>query len=358
MTASTMQDGFRRATSSAAAVPEPVLDAALVAAIVEEAPDGLLIVDDTGRMVLANRRIEEIFGYDRGELLGQPVEVLVPEEARSAHAAYRTRFGVAAATRPMGIGLQLAGRYRDGTSIPVEISLSPVDTPSGRFTVAVVRDIAQRLRAEEELRAAREELALLEERERIARDLHDTVVQRIFATGLALQAAAPRMSSDLRERIETAIVALDDTIRDIRTAIFSLHRAPSPGTLRESVLAVTTEAARVLGFAPAVRFAGPVEAGTPPEIGDGLLAVLREALSNVARHAGASRVDVEVAVTDIVTLRVTDDGAGLPAGARRRGGRGLANMEERARVLGGACRITAGPAGGTVVDWQVPVTPA
>src|SRR5437764_4815697 len=198
----------------------PLREAALVAAIVDGAPDGILIVDDAGRMVLANRRVEDLFGYHREELVGRSVEVLVPEEVRSAHAAQRSRYGAHPAARPMGAGLQLEGRRRDGSRLPVEISLSPVEAAGGRFTVAIVRDVSDRLRAEAELRTAHEELALLEEQERIARDLHDIVLQRIFATGLTLQAAALRLSdSDVRERIEEAVAELDTTIRDIRTAI-------------------------------------------------------------------------------------------------------------------------------------------
>lgn len=341
----------------AASAAEPLLDSALVRAVLEEGPDGVVIVDRTGRMLFANRRIEELFAYDRGELVGQPVEVLVPEESRAVHADHRARYGATPRRRPMGAGVQLAGRRRDGTCIPVEISLSPVTTPSGTFTVAVVRDISGRLRAEEELRAAQEELTLLEDRERIARDLHDTVLQRIFATGLSLQAAASQAPTlELRDRIERAISELDTTIREIRTTIFDLH-APPGGELRETVRAVAAEATRPLTFAPAVRFEGPVDTAISDQIAGSLAAVLREALSNVARHAHARSADVVLAVTDDhAVLRIADDGVGLPAGAADEGGRGLCNMRQRAESLGGECRVFTGPGGGTVVEWRVPLT--
>src|SRR5581483_2019280 len=168
--------------------------------------------------------------------------------ARSAHATYRGRYAAHPRARPMWVGLQLEARRSDGSDVPVEISLSPVQTADAGFTVAVVRDVSERLRAEEELRAAREELALLADRERIARDLHDTVLQRIFATGLALQSTAGRVAApDVRERIESAVADLDMAIRDIRTAIFSLHTPVHPGAFREQVMVVAAEATRLLG---------------------------------------------------------------------------------------------------------------
>ncbi|HVW34317.1 MAG TPA: PAS domain S-box protein [Acidimicrobiia bacterium] len=338
---------------------EPELDGAVVWAVLDEAPDGVLIVDDAGRMRLANRRIEELFGYERRELLGRTVDLLVPEESRAVHAGHRAGYAAAPRSRPMGAGLQLTGRRRDGTRIPLEISLSPTTTPAGRYIVAVVRDISERLRAEEELRAVREEVALLEERERIARDLHDTVLQRIFATGLTLQAAAGQAPTPgLRHRIEGAVTELDTTIREIRTTIFDLHAPPGAAGLRPAVLAVTAEAARPLGFTPTVRFEGPVDTAVPDRIAGSVTAVLREALSNVARHAGADAVDVDLVVTGAdVALRVADNGTGLPAEAGP-GGHGLTNMRERAEALSGACRIFPAPAGGTVVEWRVPLPAA
>jgi PAS domain S-box-containing protein len=351
-----LDDTAKNDEQSGAPATQPVIDPAVALAIVEEAPDGMLVVDDSGRIVLANRSIGELFGYGRDELVTQPIEVLVPEEARSAHTARRRTYEQAPARRPMGSGLQLTGRRRDGSSVPLEISLSPVATPSGRFTVAVVRDISGRLQAEAALRAAQEELALVEDRERIARDLHDTVLQRIFATGLSLQATALRTDAPgLRERLEAAVAELDTTIREIRTSIFSLQGAPAGRGLRSVVMTVSSEATRPLGFAPTVGFDGPVDAAGTDETTTAVAAVLREALSNVARHARAKRVDVDLAVTGHeLVLRVADDGVGLDPDAADQGGWGLTNMGERARALGGKCRVAPGPGGGTLVEWRVP----
>lgn len=206
------------------------------------------------------------------------------------------------------------------------------------------------------------ELALLEERERIARDLHDDVIQRIFAIALSLQATEGRVGADpdLAERITDAVDALDETIRQIRTTIFSLEPSPSSAsTLRAEVLSLCAEARRSLGFDPEVRFAGPVDAAAGGLAGDAL-AALREALSNVARHARASRVTVSVAAVDgNLAVVVTDDGVGLRPGVasgRTPGaGRGLPNLAERAEDLGGSFSVATRPEGGTLLEWRVPL---
>ena len=199
------------------------------------------------------------------------------------------------------------------------------------------------------------ELALLEDRERIARDLHDTVIQRLFATGLRLQGAA-RLAQrpEVADRIIQAVDDLDLTVKHIRTAIFGLEASRrASGGLRQRVLSLASEAAGALGFDPHVLFDGTVDT-LDEEVAAELLAVLREALTNVARHAGATRADVEITVDAEVVLRVVDDGKGRPE-EHRAGGHGLANLAARASRLGGSVTVAAGAAGsGTVVDWRVP----
>ncbi len=207
-----------------------------------------------------------------------------------------------------------------------------------------------------EHRRAAEQIAVFEDRDRIARDLHDLVIQRLYATGMALEMVSARLGDgENGRRVAAAVDALDDTIMELRSAIFSLHSRPGDDAapLRGRLLAVADEAAPVLGFAPTLRLAGPLDSRVPPLIAEHVLGVLREALSNAARHAGATRVHVTgEAGADELTLVVTDNGRGLPAGGRRSG---LANLADRAELLGG--RFTAGPAdgGGTRLDWQVPL---
>jgi signal transduction histidine kinase len=207
------------------------------------------------------------------------------------------------------------------------------------------------------LHARLAEVALLEERERIARDLHDTVIQRIFATGLALQGAA-RLAErpEVAERIESAVDDLDLTVRHIRSAIFGLEAARDRrGGLRREVLALVAEASGPLGFEPRVLIDGPIDAQVPEVVGVDLLACLREALTNVARHAGATRVDIEVVVADgEVAVRVADDGVGPPAPDAPRG-KGLDNMGSRAIRRGGRFSLDPQPGGGTRAEWVVPL---
>lgn len=203
-----------------------------------------------------------------------------------------------------------------------------------------------------------EQVAVLGERERIARDLHDTVIQRLFATGLGLQGLVGRIEgADLRERLQQAVDELDETIREIRISIFDLEaRDAERDGLRARVLALASEATATLGFEPKVHMEGPLDAATDASTREELLKTLREALSNVARHAGASGVDVRLSAgAGTITLRVADNGMGLAADAPR--GHGLDNMEARAEALGGICEFSSRPGGGMVVTWRVPSSP-
>jgi len=216
-----------------------------------------------------------------------------------------------------------------------------------------VRDITARRDAEVKLRAAEENVQLLEERERIARDLHDHVIQRLFAAGMALEGSVARADPDVAERIARVVDDLDDTIRQLRSVIFDLQDHQRGSGLRAEMLRVTAEARPALGFKPRIRFEGPVDT-LGRSIAEHVLAVLREALSNVARHAHATTVDVRVvAASREFRLEVSDDGVGV--GAEPRGGNGLHNLAERAEGLGGSCTIGRGPAGGAVLEWRIPL---
>jgi signal transduction histidine kinase len=203
-----------------------------------------------------------------------------------------------------------------------------------------------------------EQLALLGERERIARDLHDTVIQRLFATGMGLQGLVGRIEdADLQERLQQAVDELDETIREIRITIFNLeaHNATTD-SLRARVLALATEAATALGFEPKVQMDGPIDTATDASTQEELLKTLREALSNVARHARASGVDIRLSASSgTIALRVADNGAGFSGEAPR--GHGLDNMRARAVALGGICDVTSHPGDGTIVTWRVPSSP-
>lgn len=204
-------------------------------------------------------------------------------------------------------------------------------------------------------------IQILEDQERIARDLHDTVIQRLFAVGLSVQAAIQRLEDrPMQERLAGVVDDLDLTIRHIRTVIFGVESARSVRDLgvRGRVLELTRELAPVLGFQPRVVFTGAVDTNVPTSIADELLACLREALSNIARHAQATGAAVDVKATSrAVRLQVSDNGAGLaPGRAESADGYGLRNMAARAERLGGRFTLREASGGGTVVDWQVPLS--
>jgi PAS domain S-box-containing protein len=221
--------------------------------------------------------------------------------------------------------------------------------PSGFFVM--INDISARVRAERALQDSVRQVALLEERQRIAADLHDFVIQRLFAAGLDL-AAVQRGAVDARERVDSAAEGVDDAIRELRKAIHSLRELMTPMQLPAGIDRILDNAGGALGFAPSMTYTGSLEA-VMPEVVNELLAVLNEALFNVARHAGADAVDVTLACTeDQLLLRVADDGRGLTHVERSSG---LSNMRRRADHLGGTFKVGENRPRGTVVEWMVPL---
>ncbi|GIF63384.1 histidine kinase [Asanoa ishikariensis] len=207
-----------------------------------------------------------------------------------------------------------------------------------------------------EARAEQQRVAMLHERERIAADLHDHVIQRLFAAGLSLQGAAVQIGAGPdADRIVQVIDDLDTTISQIRTTIFQLQRQPGAlaGGVRGRLLDVATQVAPALGFEAGVRFSGVIESQVPDDLADDLEAVLREALTNVARHADARSAEVEFTVTaDAVTLEIRDDGRGIGETTRVSG---LGNLRVRAERRGGTLAVMAGRPSGTRLVWSVPL---
>lgn len=203
----------------------------------------------------------------------------------------------------------------------------------------------------------RADLAVVTDRERIARDLHDVVIQRLFATGLQLEALG-RLTDDpvVAERVAAAVDALDLTIKDVRGSIFELHHQQS-GSLRSQVREVVREYAGGLGFTPALRTAGPVDTAVPAQVRSHVLPVLREAISNIARHAQATSAEIELAVSGgELVLLVRDDGVGLPDDPEQIVESGLRNARARATQLGGSLTLHPRSSGGTAFRWTVRLT--
>ncbi|MFI8823507.1 GAF domain-containing protein [Streptomyces sp. NPDC053431] len=204
-----------------------------------------------------------------------------------------------------------------------------------------------------------EQVSLLEDRDRIARDLHDLAIQRLFATGMTLQSARRFVEHpEAVDRLTRAIDDLDATIKIIRSTIFGLRDHEAPGTrpkLRSRIVKAVDQAASALGFAPALRMEGLLDTEVPADIADEVIAVVGEALTNVARHARARRAEVSVAADDgVLTVTVRDDGVGIGRDHPRSG---LRNLAERAERLGGdlSVRAGAGAAGGTLLEWRIPL---
>ena len=245
-------------------------------------------------------------------------------------------------------GVFTIGRRRGSTSFP-QAAVDVVASFAAQAGIAL--ELADR-------RRDAERLLVFEDRDRIARDLHDQVIQRLYAAGLALQGMAPLAPTPAAAaRIEHIVGDLDQAIADIRTAIFSLHERSRNATpsLRARIVVIAEEMTAILGFAPAVRLGGGLDDNVTTGQAEHLLAVLREGLSNAARHASASQVEVSAEAEGELRLRITDNGIGIAGGGRRSG---LANMSERAAALGGTLVVAAAdPATGkgTVLYWRVPL---
>ncbi|WTP18930.1 GAF domain-containing sensor histidine kinase [Streptomyces sp. NBC_00191] len=243
-------------------------------------------------------------------------------------------------------GVLLLARESGATVFAGE-EIDPLRSFAGQAAVAM--ELAER-------RNDAEQIALLEDRDRIARDLHDLAIQRLFATGMTLQSAGRLIEhSPASERVLRAVDDLDETIKIIRSTIFGLrsHETGAGQGLRARAVRTVGEAAPALGFAPSLRMEGLLDTDVPRETADHLVAVLSEALTNVCRHAHATRTDVALETDGReVVLTVSDNGVGLPPDGRRSG---LANISERAQQLGGELELTCPFGGGTSLVWRVPV---
>ena len=230
---------------------------------------------------------------------------------------------------------------------------SPLNDASERELLASYADQAALALDRGQAVTDRQELALISDRERIARDLHDVVIQQLFATGLQLQGVASMVSSpEVARRIDETVSSLDDTIKAIRGTIFELHNKHR-SSLRSEIRSLVRDYVPVLGFSPTVRTTGPIDTAVPGPMHDQVLAVLREAISNVARHALAEKTDVEVFVSaHELVLRVADDGIGMPSDPHESG---LRNARRRAVDLGGVLDVLPGSGRGTTLMWRVPL---
>lgn len=287
-----------------------------------------------------------------GTLIVEPTPLRIPEIARDPRSA-----GFPAGHPPMGafLGVPIVVRDRVFGNLYLTDKVDGDEFTAEDEALVVALAAAAGVAIENaRLHRRIQEYAVVEDRDRIARDLHDTVIQRLFATAMTLQAIARTTDPDTGTRILAAVDELDETIREIRGTIFALQHTPGASLQRE-LQVLMSEMTPALGFRPDLVVEGPVDTVVPEPVGDHLLACTREALTNVARHARATRVEVVVVAGADLALRVTDDGIG-PIGAPTDGhGNGTRNLANRAEQLGGSVQIDRLPSGGTVVDWRVPL---
>lgn len=324
---------------------------AISGALIESLPDAVVIVNMAGSIVLVNAQTEALFGYKREEMVDHPIEMLVPEAVREAHSVHRDKFARRPGTRPMGIGLELLGRRRDGSHFPVEISLSQFVHGSETYVTSVIRDMTER-------HQLRSELERQEDRQRIAMDLHDGTIQSVYAVSLGLELALTDVVQspvEAGKRVERALDSLNEIVVDIRAYIFDLRPVRLDGDL------LTDLAATVQEF----RENSPLQitVAVPASISrlreDRALAMIhiaREGLSNARKHAQASGVQVAIgAGDDCVDMEIHDDGIGFDQSAESpHTHRGLRNMRQRTQHLGGSFDIESAPGAGTVLRVRMP----
>jgi PAS domain S-box-containing protein len=305
--------------------------------------DVTTLVDARGIVRYQSAAVHTVFGLRGAGLTGRKItEWFHPDDVAEFRAVLADAVNGSARRR-----IECRVRHADGSYRFAESALTNLlDEPTVRAMVVNTRDITDR-------RAAADQLRVVEERERIARDLHDVVIQRLFAVGLGLDSLSAALPDAQAEQVIHAMDELHDTIGDIRGAIFSLRSDEPSRPLGERLVVVFDRAEKLLGFALDVRVAGEVDA-LPEPLHLHLLATVNEALSNVARHASATRAWVTITVAgNELSAVVRDDGCGLPAERRESG---LANLRRRAEMVDGTMTTEPGPGGmGLELAWRVPL---
>ncbi|PWT84174.1 MAG: hypothetical protein C5B56_16025 [Proteobacteria bacterium] len=339
----------------------------------ENAPNGVVVVDDKGVMVLLNGRMAAQFGYPRDELLGRPIDTLIPERFRAGHAALREAFMHAPQARSMGGGRELFGQRKDGSEFPIEIGLNPINTAAGRFMMATVLDVTARRRAQQRLWGAlaeRDDLrrrftcAQEEERLRLARELHDQTGQSITAAMLELKNFERLVPTEGRDRLRLLRRQMEEVGKTLHRVAWEL-RPPSIDELGlSSALAnYISEWSGLYGIAADFHCSDGVIDQRPDEVRITVYRVVQEALTNIVKHAPeATTVSVVLEYTS-KTLRLTieDNGSGFDtaveteAAGEARARLGLAGMRERLLIVGGELEIESSRGVGTTLFARIPL---
>ena len=335
------------------------MESAEYRAIFDSSPDGCLVVDRSGIIRAANPRVEELFGWTPDELVGQKIEALVPEMHREAHAGHRSRFVTDPHNRPMGVGLDLRGRRRDGSTFPVEISLSPWAAGEGGLRViCTVRDVTEYRRLRNFSEGALQ--ATEEERQRIARELHDDTAQRLATLILRVRRLAEERDAQRRASLHEEI---REEIVDAAEGVKRMARGLRPPEIEELGLALALTA-HVRSLREGARFEVETELDAVDHALNvtaklALYRIVQEALSNARRYSGVDRARVRLYMEDgNVVAVISDEGKGFlqSQALESGGGLGLVGMKERAAMVGGRLTIDSESGKGTRVTVAVPAT--
>ncbi len=318
-------------------------------AVIDALPDGILEFDvEAGRYVTVNPRFCDLVGLTADEVLvvtGTPPWWEPADVDQVRH--LRDQAGVGKL-----IHYEMQLRHRSGRCTPVMVTSNVISREGSSTLIGLFHDLTEERRVAGEMDAFRAKLAVFDDRDRIGRDLHDGVIQRLFAAGLQLQSSIGRPNQE--GRLLDVVDEIDHAIKEIRTTIFTLHgRRGLDSGLGDALKVAVAESSRLLGYRPQLDVNGPLGM-LSDELGSELLAVTRELLSNVVKHAQASETAVRVDVDDaLVSLTVEDDGVGFEADLVHVG-LGMMNVRERAQRWGGMAEVTRRSPHGTVVRWSVP----
>ncbi len=344
-------------------------------ALFEQAPNGVVVIDNDGLIALLNLQIESMFGYGRDELIGHPLEMLVPERFSSGHSKLRQGYLHSPATRPMGAGRDLFARRKDSSEFAIEIGLNPISTRAGNLVIATVVDITARKRSEQQLSAVLAEhddlrrrlmQAQEQERLRLARELHDQTGQDLTAALLALKGLEPLVDSAGQNGLQRLRGLLDQIGKTLQRVARELRPTSIDDLELGAALANhISEWSEQFGIEADFHCGDGSLDNLGQEVRTTVYRLIQESLSNVAKHAGADSVSVVIDRAEtLLRLTIEDNGCGFDtatAGKRAReqfrGGLGIAGMRERVALIGGEIEIESSIGSGTTIFAGIPFEP-